>query len=364
MNKVLPTDSKPRLYGVEAARGIAALLVVFYHTALHVEGDIGGSILWGLPLFGHAGVDFFFVLSGFIITFVHFKDVGNPKRLRRYAQRRFTRVFPFYWIILSYYLADTWLFHSAKDPAITRLFSEFFLLPVMFPVIVGGSWTLVFEIMFYTTFATLILSRRFGLTVLALLLISAILGIVSSSLRLRLGIPSAPPCCLEFFFGMGCAYLLTHRRISGAGWLLIAGVCMFAAAGVAEVFGKLNGFGVSARLLYGSSSALVILGLVERERSGSPRMPKPLAVLGRASYSVYLVHLIAIGIAFHVISRLMHLSPRDALPLWVVLCAIGVAAGIVASIWVEHPIIRISRRWTERPRVVSGTLTAHDAAAE
>ena len=48
-----------RLAGVEAGRGVAALLVVLYHTALHVEGDVGGSILWRLPHFGHAGVDFF-----------------------------------------------------------------------------------------------------------------------------------------------------------------------------------------------------------------------------------------------------------------------------------------------------------------
>ena len=32
--------------------GVAALLVVFYQTALHVEGDVGGSILWGVPHFG------------------------------------------------------------------------------------------------------------------------------------------------------------------------------------------------------------------------------------------------------------------------------------------------------------------------
>lgn len=352
------TDQKPRLRGVEAARGVAALLVVFYHTALHVEGNVGGDILWGLPRFGHAGVDFFFVLSGFIITFVHYKDVGSPTRLRRYAQRRFTRVFPFYWIVLSFYLADSWLFHPTKDPGLSRLISEFFLLPVVYPIIVGGSWTLVFEIMFYTTFATLILNRSFGLTVLTLLLISAVLGSTSSSLGHLLGNNSNAAYCLEFLLGMGSAYLLVHTRISGDMWLLLVGICLFAATGISEVSGHLNGFGVNARLLYGSSSVFVILGLVERERSGNLRVPRPLAVLGRASYAVYLVHLIAIGIAFHFISRLVHLTPRDALPLWIVLCSIGVTAGILASIWVEHPVISATRRWMELPvRVPEGHPT-------
>jgi exopolysaccharide production protein ExoZ len=83
-----PAGGRARLEGVEAARGVAALLVVLYHAALHVEGDVPGSaVLWGLPHFGHAGVDFFFVLSGFIISFVHRRDLGRPDRLGHYLER-------------------------------------------------------------------------------------------------------------------------------------------------------------------------------------------------------------------------------------------------------------------------------------
>ena len=55
----------------------------------------------GLFLFAHAGVDFFFVLSGFIIYRVHRGDIGSPHRLSRYAWRRFVRIYPTYWIILA-----------------------------------------------------------------------------------------------------------------------------------------------------------------------------------------------------------------------------------------------------------------------
>ena len=338
---------RARLSGVEAARGVAALLVVFYHTALHVEGNVGGSILWGIPHFGHAGVDFFFVLSGFIITFVHYKDIGSPGRLGHYVQRRFTRVFPFYWIVLAYYLADTWLFHPLRDPGAARLFSEALLLPLMSPIIVGGSWTLIFEILFYVVFATLILSRRVGVWVIAIWALLVIVGHVTHPLFLAHG-PQATltsPYCLEFFMGMGCAYLMTHRRVPGSAVMLLTGIVLFAAAGIAEVLGILNGFGMTARLIYGPCAALVIVGLVERERSGQLKVPRVLGVLGRASYSVYLVHLVAIGIAFHFISRMVHLTPADALPLWFVLCVVGTGAGVLASIWVEHPVIRLSRRW-------------------
>ncbi|NBQ54213.1 MAG: acyltransferase, partial [Proteobacteria bacterium] len=51
---------------------------------------------------GHRyGVDFFFVLSGFIILHAHMDDIGRPARLGRYLWRRAVRVYPIYWICLT-----------------------------------------------------------------------------------------------------------------------------------------------------------------------------------------------------------------------------------------------------------------------
>jgi len=341
-----PTTAHHRLAGVEAGRGIAALLVVFYHTALHVEGNVGGSILWNLPVFGHAGVDFFFVLSGFIITFVHHQDIGRPGRLGHYIQRRFTRVLPFYWIVLAFYLADTWLFHPIKAPGRWDLISNFLLLPQGKLEIVGGAWTLVFELLFYTIFAVMVWSRKIGaiaLVMWACLTVATFIDhqfFVSQVSRFFISFPY----CFEFFLGMGAAHVLLRRRVAASGTLLLVGIGSFFAAGFAEARGFIDGFGLLARLIYGGSAVLIIIALVERERSDLLKVPRILAVLGRASYSVYLVHLVAIGIAFHFISRIIHLTPAAALPLWCVLCAIGVTAGVLASIWVEHPVIRFSRR--------------------
>ena len=341
------TAAKSRLDGVEAARGVAALLVVFYHSALHVEGNVGGTILWHLTHFGHAGVDFFFVLSGFIITFVHRKDIGSPGRLGHYLQRRFTRVLPFYWIVLAYYLADIWLLHPARAPGLWELCSNLLLLPQHADQIVGGAWTLVFELMFYTLFAFMIVSRRLGSALLVLWAGLICTGFFFHPLHgsVALIATASSPYCFEFLLGMGAAHILASHRVPRTRLLLILGVTGFALAGVCEVRGLLYGYGQMARFIYGGCSMIIIMALVERERSGLLRVPKPLAVLGRASYSVYLVHLIGVGIAFHFISRVFPLTPAWALPLWLVLCACGVTAGILASIWIEHPVIRRSRRW-------------------
>lgn len=338
---------RARLNGVEAGRGVAALLVVLYHSALHVEGALGSSILWRLPHFGHAGVDFFFVLSGFIITFVHGQDIGRPMRLGHYLQRRFTRVLPFYWLVLTYCLIDIWLFHPTRAPGGWELFSNFLLLPQHADQLVGGAWTLVFELMFYTFFAFLILTRRIGFGLLAVWIgvIGAGFVIRSAHTSVALLSVASSSYCFEFVLGMGAAYVLMHHRLPRHGALLIIGIAGFALAGVCEVRSLLDGFGSLARVVYGGFSVLIIMALVERERSGLLLVPKPLAILGRASYSVYLVHLIAIGIAFHFISRVIPLTLVWTIPLWLALCVCGVISGIMTSIWIEQPIIRISRRW-------------------
>jgi exopolysaccharide production protein ExoZ len=339
------TARKARLEGVEAGRGIAALLVVFYHAALHVEGDVPGSaVLWGLPHFGHAGVDFFFVLSGFIISFVHRTDLGRPERLGHYLERRFTRVLPFYWAVLGFLLLDTWLLHRAQFPGVGELISNVLLLPQAKDQIVGGAWTLVFELTFYLVFAIAICSLRIGAVVLcawaALVVAGLFLNASSQSAAL---VVATSPFCIEFFLGIGAAAILSRRTVPFSGLLLIMGLAGFALAGLCEVAGFLYGFGATARLAYGTCSFMVILAVVERERSGHLKVPRFMAVLGRASYSVYLVHLIAIGITFKFLSMAFALTPSWSLPIWALLCSMGLTAGVFASVWVEQPLIRSVR---------------------
>jgi exopolysaccharide production protein ExoZ len=333
-----------RLDGVEAGRGMAALLVVLYHAALHVEDNVGSTILWGLPHFGHAGVDFFFVLSGFIISFVHRKDLGRPGRLGHYLERRFTRVFPFYWLILVFVLLDIWLLHRAQFPGVREVLTNLFLLPQVKDQLVGGAWTLVYEIMFYMVIAIAICSRRIGAAVLCVWAVLVVVGCASNSSYQSAALNVViSPFCLEFFLGIGAAVILSRRAVPFSRILLAVGLTGFAVAGLCEVAGWLSGFGTAARLAYGTCAFMVILALVERERSGLLKVPRIMALLGRASYSVYLVHLIAIGTTFKFLSMAIRLTPSWAFLIWALLCAMGVIAGILASIWLEQPLIRYVR---------------------
>jgi peptidoglycan/LPS O-acetylase OafA/YrhL len=85
------------------------------------------------------------------------------------------------------------------------------------------------------------------------------------------------------------------------------------------------------------------VGLVERERLGKMKVPKAMALIGQASYAVYLVHLIAIGIAFKYLARLIVFSTAWSWALWLALSAFAVVAGILTSMWVERPSINFFR---------------------
>src|ERR1700737_2029314 len=77
-----------KLLGLQVLRGVAAVLVVLHHVAatLALPKYMGLVVAGGIfaPL-GRAGVDLFFVLSGFIIYYVHHGDIGRPRRLGRYT---------------------------------------------------------------------------------------------------------------------------------------------------------------------------------------------------------------------------------------------------------------------------------------
>src|SRR5437870_555325 len=138
-----------KLTGIEAGRGIAALLVLGVHARDHLFTDFGSVPLGDFFVFGHAGVDFFFVLSGFIIFYVHADDIGRPYRLMHYLRRRFTRIYPFYWVISLLTLTAIVLSAHQGLPSAGQFIASALLIPLNDIVIVPVAWTLQQEIVFY-----------------------------------------------------------------------------------------------------------------------------------------------------------------------------------------------------------------------
>jgi peptidoglycan/LPS O-acetylase OafA/YrhL len=160
-----PQETTHRLDWVEVARGFAAVAVVLYHVARHVEKSRDVNFWLTFFQFGHAGVDLFFVISGFVILHAHYKDLGQPERFAHYLNRRLTRIYPPYWVALALTVAMGALGGSGL-PDIWELVLSATLLPLNQEPLLGVAWTLLHEIVFYALFALLIVHRGVGFAVL------------------------------------------------------------------------------------------------------------------------------------------------------------------------------------------------------
>lgn len=333
-----------KLSSIEAARGIAALMVVFYHAARHLKADFGVLPWGGIFKFGHAGVDFFFVLSGFIIFFVHQLDTGNRSRLFAYFERRFTRIYPLFWVSLVIGLALIGLSSTQAFPSVLTIVQHATLLP--FHDDVGVAWTLQHEILFYLIFATAMVHRVIGIAVFAVWL-GFILTFWATGYTYEKSLLFARLAStfnLEFFFGMLAAYIVKKHTIKREYLLLAAGIVIFAGFAFAENIGVFNGYADSAKIAYGVSSMLIVIGLASANLTGQLATPSPLAQLGTASYSIYLLHLPCIGVIYKLlgVAGLLTVIPLDLL--YLLLSGGAIVICIIISRTVEYPLMQWVRQ--------------------
>ncbi len=335
-----------RLDGIEFCRGVAACMVVFYHISRHYHKNFGEYPFTSITEFGHAGVDFFFTLSGFIILYVHHNDIGKKEKYFPYLFKRLARVYPIYWFVILLHLALVPFIANSGFPTINGFLKNLVLWPQGFDgLIIGVSWTLQHEMVFYILFSVLILNQYLG----GLLLILWFIFIIAVNYFL-------PPTTLpeipvffsafnsQFLMGMLAALAVINWKISFPIFLLFFGLIGFTVTAFYELEGILNGFGRYARLFYGLSSTLIIIGYVAYEKKQGITMPWVGRILGRSSYSIYLTHLFFNGIIFKTFSILGVVA---FLPYWgsafIVTLTVIIAACITSTL-VELPLTRLTRR--------------------
>jgi exopolysaccharide production protein ExoZ len=86
------------IQSLQVFRGLAALAVVAHHAVTSTGAFVGvvPAEVESILGMGYLGVDFFFVLSGFIIMYTHMGDSPSKGNVQRYVSKRLVRIFPPY----------------------------------------------------------------------------------------------------------------------------------------------------------------------------------------------------------------------------------------------------------------------------
>ena len=345
-----------RMQSIEAARGLAALAVLLMHAANlmrvdHFSGHVG---MGGFFNFGYVGVDFFFVLSGFIISYIHHRDLGQPQRLPVYLWRRVVRIFPIYWFILALNLATLagGRMLMGKDPSLDLVpmdvLSSLLLIPVAEPRFLGVAWSLQYEVMFYALFAPLILHRRVGLTVLGLWLALIVVRVHWPQLPSVAGLLGAHS--LQFLLGVGLGFLARQAWFPALRtlWLLPALALLTLAIWI-ERSVLPQPHGDLGRVALGLASCTVLACLIGMERRPGTGVTTPawLSALGGVSYSVYLGHIMVLNLVYLALARLGLYHHLPELVVYTLAVAVTLAVTVYIGRRVEQPLIRRLRPWVK-----------------
>lgn len=340
------------LQSLQAGRAIAAVMVVLYHLNGSIFGKPAYDSQQMLPLLeaGAYGVDFFFVLSGFIIYHIHKTDIGQPGRLGDYGFKRFVRIYPTYWLVLAlvlpvYFLKPSFGEGFETDPA--QIAASVTLWPMPNFPILQVAWTLRHEVLFYFVFALLITNRAAGVVVMALWALAC----AGWWLLDRTTFPSSfllNDLNLLFFLGIGAAWLFSKVQLRSpiSAVLLIAGAAIFVITALQLT--TVRGLDIH-HICFGMGSALAIIGAVNLERNRAIAIPQLMSLLGDASYSIYLVHFPALSLAAKV---LYGAGIDDHLPrmvIFLILFVGALAAGVAFHFAAEKPILMFFRRLRSGP---------------
>jgi peptidoglycan/LPS O-acetylase OafA/YrhL len=324
------------------------LLVVLLHTSngiLALPKYFNTKPVGDLFSFGTAGVDFFFVLSGFIIAHVHGGDVGRPKQLRSYLWKRFTRIYPTYWVVLlaiapAFFLAPQLGSGRECEPGV--IVCSFLLLPRPdIGPILGVAWSLCYEVLFYLLFAGLIASRRWGGAVVAVWLGLLAVGVVAPYSSFPWTFLGSPFHCY-FFAGVLVALSLKRYTVPAPRTVALLGAIVFVTTGMLDTYWRpLNMHEHVTGYLIGS--VLVLAGAIEAERCGQLHTPRWLVLLGDASYSIYLVHFCALSVLAKIAKSVALDAWVPPLGLFVLLASAAVGTGCLFHLAVERPLLRLLR---------------------
>lgn len=351
---------------IQYLRGLAALLVVFFHFRYYLNDvyqiDHLGDLLFQNGAFG---VDLFFIISGFIICYATRRPEQRP--LLSYGMKRFFRIYPLMVISLLVF----YVLFGEEHHAVARSFvpvhadysekGPFFGYNMLSPV-----WTLTYEIFFYILFAVgLWISQRYR-KVATLVIITLMFFGLQFAINQKVDVSAysdyhymdialidpivavlSSPMILEFCFGIVLYMVLMALPDVSEQVLTVINPVLIALAAVAFALFFSPWFYGHGPFKWGIPASLFLFAAVTYERYNGLPNSRTLLYLGNISFSLYLVHVI--------ILKLIRKYDFDLglSGIWAFLFAVSLSLIVAAIAYrlIEHQSIRACRRLLENINV-------------
>ena len=334
---------------VQILRGLAALLVVIGHTLQHPM-DEPPPILGVLGAFG---VSIFFVISGFIISYIHPRDFAPAG----FLWRRIIRIVPLYWLCTIFLaLCAVYLPSLFKSTSFTPyyLFSSLAFIPELVPGTVDDwrpllkpGWSLNYEMFFYLIFIlfwwcesslrrTVFMSLALGVLIAGAFFVERNSSVTAFYLNFNL---------MPFLAGMWLAEMQRRGFWSDFSVNSLPVLLFFVTLSIGLLFSvDLTVLPLFIEnLAYLTASVLLVVTALCTDRWVKTLSPRNVFVqIGDSSYSLYLTHMFVVGAGWAVFNRLG--LGGWAFPLAVVAIIIASLVGAkISYLTIEKPFMRLGR---------------------
>jgi peptidoglycan/LPS O-acetylase OafA/YrhL len=350
---------KRGLASIQALRAVAAMAVAVAHiVSYELERKLGiPNPVPGAQL-GGAGVDLFFVISGFVMVYASERFFRRTSRPEEFFLRSFARIVPLYWVTTSIILVYLLLQYGslqAVNFSLKAVIASYLFIPYpqtdgfMAPVH-GVGWTLNYEMFFYLCFCLVLpLGRRRAVAAAAFLLAGLVAVNHAWGLPQPLGY-LAQPIILEFALGM----LIALAMREGYRLPVIACAALVVSGAAGFLLSYWHGE-IDRLVISGIPAALIVAGVaLAGPTLGSGPLSRGIVFMGDASYSLYLVHPIAITLP----RKLLGVRP-DLVggPMFYValLLIVALIAACLVYVLFERPVTRllqdaVTAAFSRRPR--------------
>ena len=338
----------PELQGL---RGIAVLGVVVYHC----HPLLAGTPLYYASLWGWAGVNLFFVLSGFLITSILLEARGKPHYFRNFYARRALRIWPMYVLLLvvCYSVPDWFLGDKLANQTHWKTLLAYALFVqnlrhAALPGTLGPTWSLAIEEQYYFLWAPVV---RFCQSPRVRWLLPAILfALVIASPVFRLThahwlntthtLIHLDGIAMGSLLAVGIYSLALSRRV----WLVvgfIATVAGFVLAGT--VAGGTSFLDSALALAFTGTLLAAIAGTGARNPVAFVLRRGPLPYYGQISYGMYMTHILVFVYFGSFDARLDHLGVPGHLAVFALRLAASTVVATVLWYGFESQVLKLKR---------------------